>query len=454
MSSGLDLSFINTRQLMTKDVYDQNDDQIVTLAENIAGIDTASANSFYGKQGGVVGFYDTSTLGGGGATELSNLVDVDLTGLSAGQFLQYDGEFWVPGSASGGGASTLNELTDVTITTPTSNQVIKFDGTTFVNSILNYSDLSGTPVLSAVATTGSYNDLSNTPTLSSVATSGDYADLTNKPTLSSVATTGSYNDLTNRPTLSTVATTGSYSDLTNKPTLSTVATSGDYADLSNKPTIPSALSDLSDVNTSGVTNGQVLQYNGSTFVPATIPTGGGGASTLNDLTDVDTSGAAAGEVLQYNGTTWEAAPMPVGVGTVTVERIRIQYTGGGMAMGAVGTSDCYSQYSANVTPILAQNSSSNDFITEITFTGYNFPPASIYYYGFDAANNRYEIRPIYQQATMNTVPNDTTDLVNPSPFGAFTKIRLTTATSDTSAAPKTGLPTTPGHAWIVMVMQG
>lgn len=67
-----------------------------------------------------------------------------------------------------------------------------------------------------------YSNISGTPTLATVATSGAYSDLSGKPSLATVATSGSYNDLSNKPSLKTVATSGSYNDLTNKPTIPTV----------------------------------------------------------------------------------------------------------------------------------------------------------------------------------------------------------------------------------------
>lgn len=52
----------------------------------------------------------------------------------------------------------------------------------------SYSEISGTPTLATVATSGDYTDLSNTPTLATVATTGDYDDLTDKPTIPTVPT--------------------------------------------------------------------------------------------------------------------------------------------------------------------------------------------------------------------------------------------------------------------------
>jgi hypothetical protein len=47
-----------------------------------------------------------------------------------------------------------------------------------------------------------------------------------------------YSEVTGTPTLATVATSGAYSDITGTPTLATVATSGAYSDITGTPTIP------------------------------------------------------------------------------------------------------------------------------------------------------------------------------------------------------------------------
>ena len=48
-----------------------------------------------------------------------------------------------------------------------------------------------------------------------------------------------YSNVTGTPSLATVATSGAYSDLSGKPSLAAVATSGAYSNLSGTPTIPS-----------------------------------------------------------------------------------------------------------------------------------------------------------------------------------------------------------------------
>ena len=67
------------------------------------------------------------------------------------------------------------------------------------------------------------------------------------------------------------------------------------------------LDKLSQVSTTGITNGQVLAWNSgtSTFEPAdNSGGGGGGSSNLTGLTDVTITSASNGQVLKYNGTAW------------------------------------------------------------------------------------------------------------------------------------------------------
>ena len=71
----------------------------------------------------------------------------------------------------------------------------------------------------------------------------------------------------------------------------------------------SDLDDLSDVDISSASNGQVLKYNGTSGKWENAAESGGGASDLDDLSDVDISSASNGQVLKYNGTSgkWENA---------------------------------------------------------------------------------------------------------------------------------------------------
>ena len=78
------------------------------------------------------------------------------------------------------------------------------------------------------------------------------------------------------------------------------------------------LGDLADVNTTGVTDGQVIAYDAATAVwlPATDA---GGAEQLNDLSDVIISQPAQGEFFRYDGGEWvndTAQKSDVGLGNV------------------------------------------------------------------------------------------------------------------------------------------
>ncbi|MCP3659689.1 MAG: hypothetical protein GY830_04945, partial [Bacteroidetes bacterium] len=80
----------------------------------------------------------------------------------------------------------------------------------------------------------------------------------------------------NKPTITSFS--GDYDDLTNKPTLF----SEDYDDLTNKPTLVTSANGLSDVDTttSAPSTGDVLEWDGSNWVPAT-PSGGSPTYTFN-----------------------------------------------------------------------------------------------------------------------------------------------------------------------------
>lgn len=177
--------------------------------------------------------------------------------------------------------------------------------------------------LATVATSGSYDDLTDKPTIPSLtAVEGDVAALDTRVTAVEAdvaslqgASTPNLSDLgevsitspssgevlkyngTGWANAADSSFSGDYDDLSNKPSLF----SGSYADLTNKPTIPSALDDLSDVAITSPSNTQVLQYNGTAWVNAEAPAGGG-ASDLDGLSDVAITSAAKGQFIVHNGT--------------------------------------------------------------------------------------------------------------------------------------------------------
>tara|TARA_R100000388_G_scaffold26857_1_gene20953 strand:+ start:1316 stop:3301 length:1986 start_codon:yes stop_codon:yes gene_type:complete len=71
------------------------------------------------------------------------------------------------GSAATISGIVLNDLDNADVGNPSTGHFLKYDGSNWVGSAVSvaYSDVTGTPTLATVATTGSYNDLSDTPTI-------------------------------------------------------------------------------------------------------------------------------------------------------------------------------------------------------------------------------------------------------------------------------------------------
>lgn len=128
-----------------------------------------------------------------------------------------------------------------------------------------WSEITGKPTFSNVATTGSYNDLSNQPTIptttseltnnSGFLTTEVDGSITNEIQALSIGHDtiylsnggfvklpagfdGQYSSLTGTPILATIATSGSYNDLSNQPTLF----DSNYFSLTNKPNIADSIS--------------------------------------------------------------------------------------------------------------------------------------------------------------------------------------------------------------------
>jgi hypothetical protein len=109
----------------------------------------------------------------------------------------------------------------------------------------------------------------------------------------------------NSASLATVATSGAYADLSGSPALATVATSGLYTDLSSLPTLGTAAA----LNV-GTSANNVVQLNGSAQLPAvdgsqlTGITADLSSSVIGDLSDVTITSASTNELLKFNGSAW------------------------------------------------------------------------------------------------------------------------------------------------------
>jgi hypothetical protein len=222
-------------------------------------------------------------------------------------------------------SSVIGDLSDVTITSASSAQVLKYNGTAWVNSSVAYAEVTGTPSLATVATTGDYADLLNKPTLGTASaedvgtTIGDVVQLEDVggsaalPAVDGSQLTGlnidSVGDLGD-VTITTPAAGDAliYDDVSSEwqnQALATVATTGAYSDLSGAPTLGTA--SALDVGTSA---NNVVQLDGSAKLPAvdgsalTGITADVSTASIGALADVTITSASSNQVLKYDGADW------------------------------------------------------------------------------------------------------------------------------------------------------
>lgn len=234
---------------------------------------------------------------GKGASELSELSDVDINSVSDEQILQYDStsEKWVNTNLPTPEPGDLDSLTDVTISSPTNDQYLKYNSTT-----QQWENQEGpTPGPSALS---------------------ELDDVT----LSSV---------TNQQILQYDSTSDTWVN----------------ANLPTPPTVPTVLEDLSNVDITSPTNDQYLKYNStsSKWENATMPAPPAVPSDLSDLGDVAISSPTNDQYLKYNATTqkWEnqagggsggttVIPNPQGAATADLNKVQIDSTIYGIPNGA------------------------------------------------------------------------------------------------------------------------
>lgn len=131
-------------------------------------------------------------------------------------------------------------------------------------------------------------------------------DVYTKAETNSAITSNSINNLIVTNGTTSYTTTGNDLDIRggNKITVTTDASDEDVTIALDTLT----LDDLSGVATTGVTNGQVLKYNGTSWAPADDNNSGGGGTNYADANvdvHLNTSTASSGEVLSWNGSDYD-----------------------------------------------------------------------------------------------------------------------------------------------------
>lgn len=212
-----------------------------------------------------------SAGGASGATTLGALNDVSSAAASSGQVLKWSGTQWAPAAdltgGGGGGGIALTDLSVGTEGTPAGNGLIAYNNSTGAFSY--------TPaVLNGLSATGDVDFGANKILYANV-----YTNLSDLPSASS------YHGM-----FAHVHTTGK----------GYYAHAGNWVELANNSQLN--LDGLSDVSTSGVTSGQVLKYNGTSWAPAADASGSSGIA-LSDIS-VGADATASGDGgLAYNNST-------------------------------------------------------------------------------------------------------------------------------------------------------
>ena len=182
--------------------------------------------------------------------------------------------------------STLIEHNaDVSITSPSNGEALIYNSTSgdWENGAVAYADVSGTPTLATVATTGAYSDLSGTPTLGTAAALDVGTSATNVVQLDGSA---------------------------RLPAV-------DGSQLTNLPSGASTLGALTDVTITGVANGEALIYN-STSGDWENGTVSASVAALNDIGDVSAAAPNNGDVIAYNSTSGDWEPVAQGISAMSV----------------------------------------------------------------------------------------------------------------------------------------
>jgi len=270
--------------------------------------------------------------------DTANTLTITATGIGSG--------------GGGGGATALDGLTDVVLTAPTNGQVLKYNGNAFVNTSVAYSEITGTPNLDDVATSGSYNDLSNKPIIPT-----DINDMSDVDTATTAPTNGQVLKWLNNKWIPADDITSGGGGL-NADTLDGFDGSYylDWNNVTSKPVYQTT--DLDDISISNIAGDQILKWSGLSWVNATNeptwaniqskPTtisGFGITDSPTVLTDLNIADGSANTFLKANGNgTFTFTNSLSGVGLVNVSGL--DFAGSTITLTSVLDEDDMSSNSA------------------------------------------------------------------------------------------------------------
>ena len=192
---------------------------------------------------------------------------------------------------------------------------------------------------------------------------------------------------------------------------------------------------------------QVLKTDGSGGLAWVDQSAGGGATTLNALTDVSTSGVTNGQVLKYNGTSWApAADNNSGGGGgsgAKILRFKLNYDSSG---NLTSTSDL----STGISSANIDSASGGDMTILFDSGTYNYPPGAIMIYGYDYTNNKYLLSSLSTTMTLREIAGGGSS-GSPTFFNGSSAVslKLRLREAETGASRSFGTTT---HAWVAFTM--
>ena len=227
-----------------------------------------------------------TVLGNG---NLDDLGDVDTSGVSNADILQYNNGTWEVASIGTAIASAidLDDLSNVDTTGKATDAVLQWDGNDWVDK---------TPA--QLANTLSILDLSDVDYTTAPATNDilkwDGNKFIHVPETAAVLAIDDITDVS----IGNAASRDQYDLIEWDGTSNYVGVSAD--DFKRRI----AIEDLKDFEFAGSPgDGDTIEWDGSEWTFA-ANSGSGGATELNGLSDVDTTGLTTNDILQYNGTNW------------------------------------------------------------------------------------------------------------------------------------------------------
>ena len=237
----------------------------------------------------------------------------------------------------------------------------------------------------------------------------------------------------------------------------------------------SSIGELSDVITSGIVNGQVLVWDAgnTTFKPGTVSSGGGGDITaVLAGTGLDGGGATGSVTINLDDTT--VTPGTYGNATLTpqftvnaqgqiTDVTEVAITGAGSS-GVTSVEKFKLNYASNgnlssteeltsgITSVVIDSPSGGEVTITFNNSTYNLPPASVIMYGYDYINNKYVVSPLETTMTLREVEAGGSS-GSPTLFDGAGTVVLKLRLSEENTGASRNIGTTT-HAWIQFTMAG